>query len=177
MRTDDVLKVFKGLDRKKDITISIDDGQKIWFKSEGSERTLHLIEETSSENCPLPKLQFQVVFRATHKGFLKTLNSIIAVSDNITIAATREGIDMEGKSESGYAHEKWDKWNTDLLELDVKEDSRAIYNIDYIVKMMKATSKLCDNVKFEYANKMPCRMTFNYNDSKFYFYLAPRIEG
>ena len=99
------------------------------------------------------------------------------VSDHIAIAATSKGLEMEGKSDEGSAHEKWDKFHADLLKLDVSEESRAIYNIECLVKIMKATAKCSESVKFEYSSKMPCRLTFEIeNDSRIYYYLAPRIE-
>lgn len=180
VRVEDLAKLIRRADAQDSIEISSAEDETLLLKMvDGYEREfqIHLIESTYGAT-PLPKLSFNSKIEMTEQTFEKMLNDISAVSDHITIEASAEKIVFSGKSDSGTGSATLAKGNQDLLKLNVKEDSRAIYSIDYLLNITKAAGKSSDVLTFEYSSKMPLRLAFKLGEKggRLQFYLAPRIE-
>jgi proliferating cell nuclear antigen len=65
-----------------------------------------------------------------------------------------------------------------LLELDIKEDSDATFNLNYFGQMVKAGSATSEVATIEFSTNMPIRLEFEMShQGKLMYYLAPRIEA
>ena len=180
VRVEDFVKLIKRADTRDSVEISraneetlvlrIQDGYKREYK-------LHLIESTSAPT-PLPKLAFNSKLMMTEATFEKILSDISVVSDHTSIDTTKDRVVFSGKSDAGSASAEMDKSGADLLELDVKEDSKATYSIDYLLNITKAAGATSDTVICEYSSKMPVRLEFRLSEmgGTLWFYLAPRVE-
>jgi len=180
VRVDDIVKLIRRADSKDSIEISTTDDESLILKmSNGYEREfkIHLIESTLAAT-PIPKLSFNSKIIITEQIFEKMLSDISVVSDHITLDSDQGEIIFSGKSESGTGSAKLTKGNQDLLELDVKEKSRATYSIDYLLNISRAAGRSNDVMTLEYSSKMPLRLTFKLSEKggRIYLYLAPRIE-
>ena len=92
---------------------------------------IHLIESTSG-TAPLPKLDFDASISMSKSVFEKVLGDISVVADQVAISALKEGVSFGGKSDIGAATIQLDKNGADVLEMDVKAEAKASYNIDYL---------------------------------------------
>jgi len=180
VRVEDLVKLIRRADVKDNIEISMGEDETLLLKlANGYERRfqIHLIDSTYGAT-PVPKLTFNAKIEITEQIFEKMLNDISAVSDHIMITTNNEKLVFSGKSDSGSGSATLEKGNQELLQLKVKEDSKATYSIDYLLNITKAASKSTDILTFEYSNKMPLRLTFKLGEKggQMQFYLAPRIE-
>ncbi|MCS7116767.1 MAG: proliferating cell nuclear antigen (pcna) [Nitrososphaerota archaeon] len=180
VRVDDFVKLIKRADSKDSVEISAMDGEALILRlSNGYKREfkIHLIESTYGPT-PLPKLSFNVRIVVVGEVFEKILNDISTVSDHVTLETSEKGIVFSGKSERGTAHITLDKGSKDILELEVKEESKATYSLDYLLSITKAMGSISDTLQCEYSSKMPLRLEFKLGEygGKVHFYLAPRVE-
>lgn len=152
----------------EDMEMALEDGRKRIFKQ-------HLIESYSSP-CPLPKLSFNAKLVLVYEDFMDILKDLETCADHITIAASKDDVVFSGKSDQGSVRNELSKRDMGLLELEVKEESKATFSIDYLSKILKAVP--CGTVKVEYSSKLPMRMELALDEmgSKIDFYLAPRVE-
>ncbi|MDR0318908.1 MAG: DNA polymerase sliding clamp, partial [Nitrososphaerota archaeon] len=69
------------------------------------------------------------------------------------------------------------KGNDALLDLEVKEPSKATFSLSYLSEIIKAASATSDIATIEFSNDMPVYIDFQQiKDGKLTFFLAPRIE-
>jgi proliferating cell nuclear antigen len=180
VRVEDLVKLIRRAGAEDSIEISAAEDEMLLLKmANGYEREfqIHLIESTYGAT-PLPKLSLNSKVLLTEQTFEKMLSDISVVSDHITIDTSAKKIVFSGKSDSGTGSATLEKGYQDLLELKVKEDSRATYSIDYLLNITRAAGKSTDVLTFEYSNKMPLRLTFKLSEKggRMHFYLAPRLE-
>lgn len=177
IKIEDFMKLIKRADAKDSIEITTSDEMLVLRILNGYKREflLHLIESTYGPT-PLPKLSFNVKATMAERAFEKVLSDISAISDHVTIEASKDRLIFSGKSDIGSGSITLERATQDLLELDVKEDSKATYSIEYLSNIIKATAS--DAVLLEYSSKMPIRLELKLSDlgGRVHFYLAPRIE-
>jgi proliferating cell nuclear antigen len=177
MKIEDFMKLIKRADAKDSIEITMADDMLVLRIFDGYKRefSMHLIESTYGPT-PLPKLSFNVKATIAGRAFDKILSDISAISDHMTVEASKDRLVFSGKSDMGSGSVTLERASQDLLELEVKEDGKATYNIEYLSKIIRVTAS--DTVLLEYSSKMPVRLELKLSDlgGKIHFYLAPRIE-
>ncbi|MHB1908114.1 MAG: proliferating cell nuclear antigen (pcna) [Nitrososphaerales archaeon] len=180
VRVEDFTKLIRRAESKDAVEISRH-GQDSLVLKLGSKREfeLHLVESSQS-STPLPKLNFNSKFTIIEPAFDRVLNDISVVSNHITIEAKKDALLFSGKGDTGKASVTLEKAGQDIPELDVKEESKATYSIEYLLKITKAAGSASDMINFEYSSKMPLRMEFklgeNSKGGRIHFYLAPRVQ-
>ncbi len=109
--------------------------------------------------------------------FEKVLGDISVVADQVMISAMKEGVSFSGKSDVGAASIQLDKGGADVLDLQVKQEAKASYNIDYLSGISRAVGSAADTVVLEYSSKKPCRLEYKLNEqgARIFYFLAPRI--
>jgi proliferating cell nuclear antigen len=64
-----------------------------------------------------------------------------------------------------------------LLDLEVKERSKATFSLSYLSEIIKTASATSDIATLEFSTDMPIKIDFQQaKEGKLTFYLAPRIE-
>lgn len=180
VRVEDFAKLIRRAESKDAIEISRHGTESLVLKL-GTKREfeLHLIESSQS-TTPLPKLNFNSKFTIIEPSFDRVLNDISVMSNHITIEAKKDSIMFSGKGDTGKATVILDKSSQDVPELDVKEESKSTYSIEYLLKITKAAGSASDMINFEYSSKMPLRMEFKLGEAskggRIHFYLAPRVQ-
>ncbi len=180
VRVEDFVKLISRTDAKDSIEIASGEDDAVTLRiMNGYKREfkIHLIETTPG-TAPLPKLEFDVKLSMAKNVFEKILGDISVVADQVMISSLKEGVSFSGKSDTGAATIQLDKGGAELLELDVKQEAKASYNIDYIANMSRAVGSAADVVTLEYASKKPTRLEFRLNEqgARIFYFLAPRIS-
>lgn len=180
VRMEDLVKLIKRADARDSVEIAMADEETLTlriFDGYRREFTLHLIESTYAPT-PLPKLTLNVKAMMVARAFERALSDIAVISDHVTIDASRDGLTFTGKGDTGSGSARLDKASEDILELDVKEESKATYSIEYLSNIAKATGSASNTITMEYSTKMPIRLEFKLGEQggRIYFYLAPRVE-
>jgi proliferating cell nuclear antigen len=179
IRVEDFVKLIGRTDAKDSVEItSTEEDALVLRLMNGYKREfkIHLIESTSG-TAPLPKLEFDTRISIGKSVFEKVLADISVVADQVTISSLKESVTFSGKSDIGAATIQLDKNGADILELDVKQEAKASYNIDYLAGISKAVGGIAESVVVEFSSKKPARLEFKLNEqgARIHFYLAPRI--
>ena len=179
IRVSDFKKLIDRASSKESLEVSMREENFLSVKIKGeysSEYSIHLIESTYGPT-PLPKISFNAKAVIDSKASKKILDDISIISDHVTLFATKDKMVFSGKSETGNVAIELDNNSPALKLLEVKEESKATYNINYLTSINKA-AKEANDFTYEFSNKMPLRLQFQLTPQggNVSFYLAPRIE-
>jgi len=178
VRISEFSKLIKRTDKKDELEISISEDM-LKIRTIGSykrEYKMRLIE-SSSASTPLPKLSFNSKLVLSLSSFDKILSDIEVISEYIEISSYSDKIEFLGKSDTGEANVIMEPNSEGLEEIEVKEDSKATYSLDYLLKIVKSVSSVGVSSAIEYSTKMPIRLEFRItNIGRIHFYLAPRVQ-
>lgn len=179
VRISEFSKLIKRTDKKDELEVSITDQDVLRIKTSGSykrEYKMRLIE-SSSGSTPLPKLSFNSKLVLSLSAFDKILSDIEVVSEYVEIESFPERIEFLGKSDTGEAIVTMEPNSEGLEDIEVKEESKATYSLDYLLKIVKSVSSVGVTSAIEYSTKMPIRLEFRIaNIGRIHFYLAPRVQ-
>lgn len=179
VRISEFSKLIKRTDKKDELEVSISDQDVLRIKTSGSykrEYKMRLIE-SSSGSTPLPKLSFNSKLVLSLPSFDKILSDIEVVSEYVEIESYPEKIEFVGKSDTGEAIVIMEPNTEGLEEINVKEECKATYSLDYLLKIVKSISSVGVAAAIEYSTKMPIRLEFRIsNIGRIHFYLAPRVQ-
>ena len=180
IRVEDFVKLMGRTDAKDSVEIaSAEEDALVLRLMNGYKREfkIHLIESTSG-TAPLPKLEFDARISMSKSVFEKILGDISVVADQVSISALKESVSFAGKSDVGGATVQLDKNGADILELDVKQEARASYNIDYLTSINKALGGVTETVVLDFSSKKPLRLEWKLNEQGTIvrYFLAPRIQ-
>ena len=183
-RAEGLEKILKRSKHKDDrIDVAVDDcnmqigiGNTI---SRTREFTEPLITSTLAPT-PLPKLDLKTTFVYVKSAFEELLTDIATKSDHVTIESIKGGLFFSGGSDAGKSRVEVDKGDQDLLEMEVKENSKATFSLDWLQGVLKAID-IADTVKISYSTKQPIHLAFSQHNHyetsvTVDFYLAPRVE-
>ncbi len=134
--------------------------------------------EALSEEVPSPKITFQSSIKITTNSIRDAINDAATVSDYILFQSTATEFTMQAAGDVGSVEIVIEKDSEEILGLDVQENSRAMFGLNYLSDMVKAASSISDIVTIEFSNNMPVRLNFELpHQGKLQYYLAPRIES
>lgn len=180
VRVDEFSKLIKRAEKNDSIEISITEENMLMVKiSDGYKKQykMRLVESTAG-STPLPKISFNTKIVLTASAFDKILSDIQVVSDYISIESGAGKAVFNGRGDSGEATITLESGSEGLEELNVKDESKATYSLEYLSSIVKAIGAGAGSVICEYSSKMPLRLEFKVsNVGRIHFFLAPRIEG
>jgi proliferating cell nuclear antigen len=134
--------------------------------------------ESVEEEVPTPKLSFNARVKLMSETLKEIVEDSETVSDNISFKAKEDKLLVKASSELSNVGMELSKTDGALLELDIKEDSDATFNLNYFGQMVKAGSATSEVATIEFSTNMPIRLEFEMShQGKLMYYLAPRIEA
>lgn len=134
--------------------------------------------ESVEEEVPTPKLSFNARVKLMSETLKEIVEDSETVSDNISFKAKEDKLLVKASSELSNVGMELSKTDGALLELDIKEDSDATFNLNYFGQMVKAGSATSEVATIEFSTNMPIRLEFEMSQQgKLMYYLAPRIEA
>ena len=134
--------------------------------------------ESVEEEVPTPKLSFNARVKLMSETLKEIVEDSETVSDNISFKAKEDKLLVKASSELSNVGMELSKTDGALLELDIKEDSDATFNLNYFGEMVKAGSATSEIATIEFSTNMPIRLEFEMSQQgKLMYYLAPRIEA
>lgn len=134
--------------------------------------------ESVDEEVPTPKLSFNARVKLMSETLKEIVEDSETVSDNISFKAKEDKLLVKASSELSNVGMELSKSDGALLELDIKEDSDATFNLNYFGEMVKAGSATSEVATIEFSTNMPIRLEFEMSQQgKLMYYLAPRIEA
>ena len=180
VRVDEFSKLMRRAEKKDTIEVTVGDDSMLFIRISNNnyvkEYKVRLIE-TSAASTPLPKLNFNCKVVLATIAFDKILSDIQVISDYLSIESENKKIKFSGKGDSGEATITLESGSEGLEEVNIQEDSKATYSLDYLSKITKAIIAAGGSVALEFSSKMPLRLEFRVaNMGRIHFYLAPRVQ-
>lgn len=177
IRVDEVKKILKKTHASPlDIYISTTSNL-LTFEFDNMKIQSRLIESSQS-STHLPKLSFDTSMRLSRR----VINQILSIEELgyefLRLISGPESLTLE--SNNGLANLEARIPNDDgrLSVLEFKQESKAVYSLDYITKLLKSQISL-DFIKGEFSSNMPLRLTVHLGktgNSWIHFYLAPQVR-
>jgi proliferating cell nuclear antigen len=134
--------------------------------------------DPAQEEVPTPKITFNSKVKLTTSIFRDIIEDVQAVSDNVKLETTPEKLTAAATTELSSAVIELEKASEMLIELDVKEPSKATFNLNYLSEITKAAASTSEIVTVEFSSNMPIRLEFDIpQQGRLSYYLAPRIEA
>jgi proliferating cell nuclear antigen len=184
---EDFSKIVKRADSKESIEISRTNSNGALAMKIGSghyrkEFELHLLE-SDVKSSPLPKLSFTTRFKMDLSSFYQILMDVSTLSTYLTVIVRPDRVILSGKGDSGNVEVTLGKNQSGLLQeieiLGERDETKALYNLEYLLKLVKSVTPYSDIITFEYATKMPLKMEFavgnREGNGKIQYFLAPKI--
>ena len=133
--------------------------------------------DPAQEEVPTPRITFNSKVKLTTSILRDIIDDVRAVSDNVRLEATTERLTALAATELSSAVIELDKGSEMLLELDVKEPSKATFNLNYLSEITKAGASTSEIVTVEFSSNMPIRLQFEIpQQGRLQYYMAPRLE-
>jgi proliferating cell nuclear antigen len=134
--------------------------------------------EASEEEVPTPKLTFNVKVKATADGLSQAIEDAQLVSDHVKVEADAEKLTLNASGDLMGAEITLPKGSDTVLELEVKEPSKATFSLSYLSEIIKSASATSDIATLEFSSDMPIKLDFQQvKEGRLTFFLAPRIES
>jgi len=134
--------------------------------------------ESTEEEVPTPKVAFNSRIKMTADALKDIVEDAQAVSDNVRLEASSDKLTVRAATELSSALIELEKGSDALLEIDVKEPSKATFNLNYLAEITKAGALTSEVAKIEFSTNMPIRLEFEMpQQGHLLYYLAPRIEA
>lgn len=133
--------------------------------------------EVLDEEVPTPKVTYNVQVKTTTGGLRKAIDDASLVSDHVQIEANNKKVVLTATGDIMGATIEFETGKEVLLDLAVKEQSKATFSLSYLSEIVKAASATSEIVTLEFSTDMPIKLDFHQEkEGKLIFYLAPRIE-
>ncbi len=133
--------------------------------------------DLGSEDLPTPRVDFNVTAKLTTEAIGEAIKDAGVVSDQVKITVKPDILMMQASGDTGDALVEFRKGSESLLDLEVKEDSSAIYALNYLNDMMKA-SAISETAVLQFSTNMPLKIDLGIaSGGRMTYFLAPRREA
>jgi proliferating cell nuclear antigen len=176
----ELLKLLKRAGKDENVELSLDEKTgRLLIKITGkySRNFTMPTLEASEEEVPTPKITFNIKAKTTTQGLSQAIEDAQLVSDHVRIEADSEKLVLNATGDLMGATITLPKGSDALLDLEVKENSKATFSLSYLSEIIKAASATSEIATLEFSTDMPVRLDFQQTkEGKLIFFLAPRIE-
>ncbi|MBU5682133.1 MAG: proliferating cell nuclear antigen (pcna) [Candidatus Aenigmarchaeota archaeon] len=173
----DELKTILKRGTKKDKLVMYDEAGKLVISFENSARrkfTMPILTLTEEELPNIDALTFKARAEIASEGFKRILDDAKQIADEIEISTNGNKIRFYAIGELSSLDIEIERGQDILFDLQVEENSRARYPLDYLVAMSKV-AKVADTVIIQWATDYPIKLTFKETDKMILdFVVAPR---
>ncbi|KKR01610.1 MAG: polymerase sliding clamp protein [Candidatus Woesebacteria bacterium GW2011_GWB1_39_12] len=133
--------------------------------------------EASEEEPPYPKIRFNANVKIVLADLLEVFKDMEKHGDNFRLTATREEFKIETVTELTEQVYPFEKGSDVMLELDVREPSKATFNLKYMLDILKQLKTAFEIVTLEWSTNLPLKISGeNIQGATVEYFLAPRIE-
>jgi len=170
-----LLKRARGSDK---ISLELIDSRLILSIHNGIKRkfTVPLLQLTKEEIPPVEQLEFKATVALKPEVLEDAIKDASVITDAITFHATKNYFKIFAEGDVSQTELELKYGDEGLIDLQVQEDSKAKYPLDYLEKILKA-SKISDEVSIKFAQDYPMRIDFKYEGKvRISMILAPRVS-
>ncbi len=151
------------------LKISIGDGTKRDFE-------IPLLSLSAGQVPETKQLDFTAEMKLKSSVLSKGVADAEIVADSVLFKAEEGSLTLLAESDSGSVEARTEEDSDDLIEIDVSEETKSRYPLEYLKKMLKA-SKISEVSTLKIGNDYPMELMFEEPDIiEISFVLAPRVE-
>jgi len=177
----EMLKLLRRTGKDESVELSLDEKTgklKIAIRGKYARTFIMPTLEAMEEEVPTPKVTFNVKAKTTTEGLREAIEDANLVSDHVRIEADKEKIVMNASGDIMGATIEFKSGGDVLLEMEVKEASKATFSLSYLSEIVRAAVPTSEIVVMEFSTDMPIKLDFlqQEKEGKLKFFLAPRIE-
>ncbi len=175
-----LLDILKRAKKDDDLTMELSDDESRLKLSigDGTKRDFEMpLLSLSGGQVPETKqLEFTSEIELKSDVLTKGIADAEIVADSVLFKAEDGRLSLIAESDSGSVEAKTEQDSEELMEMEVVEDTKSRYPLEYLKKMLKA-SKISDVASLKFGNDYPMELTFEEPERiKISFVLAPRVE-
>lgn len=162
---------------KLELELKPDEGRlKVKFRGKATRTFSIPLLDLGYEELPTPRVSFNAQAKLLADAVEEALKDAELVSDHVKIQASADELAFHASSDRGESLTTFSRDGGALLELNVKEPSKAMYSLSYLMDMMKAAAA-ADVVELQFSTNMPLTLIFGLpGGGRIQYWLAPRLE-
>jgi proliferating cell nuclear antigen len=176
----ELLKLLRRTSKDESVELALDEKtNRLNVSIKGKyERTFNMPTlEAAEEEVPTPKINFNIRTKITTDGLHQAIEDVQLVSDHVKFEVDAEKLTMRAAGDLMGATIELKKGSDALLDLEVKEPSKATFSLSYLSEIIKTAAASSEIATLEFSTDMPILIDFQQpKEGKLTFYLAPRIE-
>jgi len=170
-----LLKRARGSDK---VSLELVENRLILTIFNGTKRrfTVPLLQLTREEIPPIDQLEFKATVTLKPEVLEDAIKDASVITDAVTFQATKEYFKIIAEGDVSQAELELRQGDEGLVDLQVQENSKAKYPLDYLEKILKA-AKISDEVTIKFAQDYPMRIDFKYEGkARISMVVAPRVS-
>jgi len=138
--------------------------------------TVPLLQLTREEIPPIEQLEFKATITLKPEVLEDAIKDASVITDAATFHATKEYFKISAEGDVSHAELELRQGDEGLVDIQVEENSKAKYPLDYLEKILKA-AKISDEVTIRFAQDYPMRIDFKYEGkARISMVVAPRVS-
>jgi proliferating cell nuclear antigen len=122
-----------------------------------------------------PKIEFKNTAKIKADALKETLKDAKLISSHVRMQLTKDQFIVDVRGENGDVRAEFEKGSPDVLELNVQENAKATFPLQYLEDMVKATSA-ASIISVSLETDRPLKLEYDIEGAKVTYFLAPRIE-
>ena len=154
--------------------IKVNERVKLVLKSDINREKTLLTLEPLEEEIPKPKIYFKSKTRMLLSTFKRIIDDF-KDSNHLTIKTDWDSITFSINNDVANEVTSIDKSNCNILNHQVEEKSKAIYQIEHFPKMVTAISKVSEVVNLSISDDMPILIDVELPQGSLQWFMAPCI--
>ena len=170
-----LLKRARGSDK---VSLELVENRLILTIFNGTKRrfTVPLLQLTREEIPPIDQLEFKASVTLKPEVLEDAIKDASVITDAVIFHATKEYFKISAEGDVSQAELELRQGDEGLVDLQVQENSKAKYPLDYLEKILKA-AKISDEVTIKFAQDYPMRIDFKYEGkARISMVVAPRVS-
>ncbi|CAB3287973.1 DNA polymerase sliding clamp [Methanocaldococcus lauensis] len=146
------------------------------FENTGKRKFSLALLDISSSSVKVPEIEYPNVIMIKGDAFKEALKDADLFSDYVILKADEDKFVVQAKGDLNEIEAVFEKDSSAIISLEVTEESKSAFNLDYLVDMVKGVSK-GDIIKIYLGTDMPVKIEYSLAGVNLTFLLAPRIES
>ncbi|AAB98235.1 proliferating-cell nuclear antigen (pol30) [Methanocaldococcus jannaschii DSM 2661] len=146
------------------------------FENTGKRKFSLALLDISASSVKVPEIEYPNVIMIKGDAFKEALKDADLFSDYVILKADEDKFVIHAKGDLNENEAIFEKDSSAIISLEVKEEAKSAFNLDYLMDMVKGVSS-GDIIKIYLGNDMPLKLEYSIAGVNLTFLLAPRIEG
>ena len=178
LNLDDLSKIMSRVRAGENLTLKLDktgSRLELIFKGKTTRKFNLPLLDIGSSSPKTPSIDFDAVIKLNGTVIKEGLKDASLVSSHVVLNATEKGFDIKAHGDKGDVVIEAVKGQDILLEHSVNKEARAMFPLEYLNDLLKATDA-SSIVEINLGTDKPLKIQYEIGTATLTYFLAPRIE-